>query len=98
MKKIWEQITRETWTKGNFARDRLGVSVSIRSPNAVKFCAVGWIKKVYQKASTEDCFLNLRHKFREANGLPDDKSIAGWNDVPERTFEEVLEAFKKADL
>jgi hypothetical protein len=39
------------------------------------------------------------YEFKSVNAIGDDiGSLVEWNDAPERTFEEVKEAFKKANL
>ena len=90
MSKIWEEITKETWTQESEARDSLDQVTMPLSRDAVKWCALGWIMKNYP--SEYQIALDL---FKEANNIP---IIAKWNDDPERTFEEVQAKFKEADL
>lgn len=40
--------------------------------------------------------LTMAHLFKTANGLPMEDSIGNWNDAPERTKAEVLDAFDVA--
>lgn len=87
--KIWEQITEETWERGP------GGVAGAR-------CAIQWISKIYELSND---YRTALIKFTSTLGRPelwdtDDLffCITNWNDAPERTFEEVLEAFKKADL
>ena len=54
-------------------------------------CSIMWIASKYRDENLRDA----RNKFRCVN---DSESIIKWNDAPERTFAEVKEAFRKADL
>lgn len=86
MKKIHELITPETWCQNNFAQ--------YKNPGdqyGVKWCALGWIHKVYRddNPSKKESLL--------CNAIGIDW-LTQWNDAPERTFEDVLNGFIKADL
>lgn len=52
---------------------------------------MGWLRYVYPQGFTE-AWAKLEPLIGNA------KSLAAWNDAPERTFEEVKAAFQKADL
>lgn len=92
-KKIHEQITEETWCKGADARDGDGISVYIGSPDACAFCAYAWLMNVY--GTRYDQVWKHRNHLLNTVGTA---ALSSWNDTPERTFAEVLAAFKAADL
>lgn len=81
----------EAWTKGAAARDDGGVPVSFDSERAVCFCGIGATWKVQERKSMaiDESGENLLH--RVAGGR-----FGSWNDAPERTHAEVLEAFDRA--
>ncbi len=90
MPKIWQQITPESWCRNATARDDIGKSVAPFSSYACQWCALGWIIKIYP-----DDIVNVIRTFNNSIGL--EKEISKWNDFSAE-FEEVREAFKKADL
>lgn len=85
MLKICEQITPETWGKGEEIIPHV-----IDGKGNPKRCAIQWIWDVYQNTG-----IKIQRQLRDSLGVD---SIVMWNDAPERTFEEVKEAFRKADL
>lgn len=54
-----------------------------------RHCAAGWIRKIYG----EKDYIIAYSKLVDVVG-----PVREWNDAPERTFPEVLAAFKAADL
>lgn len=96
-KKIWEQITEETWCQGTYGRDRYGCSNWGRDA-AVQMCAAAWIKARYSDVDTIDLTTPdseiILQKFADSNGLR--RGFAPWNDSS--TFAEVHAALKQADL
>lgn len=88
-KKIHEQITEETWCKGTAYRDRHGTPTG--TSTACQACAEAWGQEIYGRVARN----GARGQFRRVNGII---KIVSWNDAPERTFSEVLAAFKAADL
>ena len=87
--KIHELITPETWCKGSIARDNNDGRCSVGYDGACKWCANGWILKVY--GSDVAPFVEAKLKIAEGG-----TTIPIWNDLS--TFDEVFEAFFKADL
>lgn len=86
-KKIHEQITEETWCKGEWARTADGDSIGPLDPLACKWCMYGWIRRAYSRIGP------ARNSLADVVGTP---AIGDWND--DHTFAEVLAAFKAADL
>lgn len=82
MKKIYQQITPETWCQG---KTRIGPA----------YCALGWIYKVY--GGNENSYVK-QLTFKRVIGARNIPSVAFWNDKEGRTFAHVLCAFKEADL
>jgi len=73
------------WTQGDFARDGEGNPARI-DRYAACFCAVGALVAV-------DAEPEATPFLRDALGVC---SISFWNDAPERTHAEVVEAFRRA--
>lgn len=92
--KIYEQITPETWCQRSYAEDKDGRSVQSEAPEAVKWCAMGWLRKVYRYQNAT--YFDVVNHMHKEMGLH--KYIGSWNDQPERKFEEVLELFKKVNI
>lgn len=90
MPKIWEQITPLNWCKGAIAKGPNGSAVN-DIKDGCSFCAIGWIEKVYPG---ENEYRDARLALRQAVSGP----VSEWNDNPNTKFEEVKEAFKRADL
>ena len=92
----------ENWTKKEDARNAQGEAVNIRDVHAVKWCAMGAIRREIAPTTRETIDIvtvrmmaRLRSILRDASGcvhiLPTE-----WNDAPERTHAEVLTAFDNA--
>lgn len=91
--KIWEFLElhgSSIWTKGAFARDSTGIQTQVLSPEAVAWCSIGLLMKFARMSRCED--------FRAAAGIAYRETTSYWNDDSKRMFEDVLAAFKKADL
>lgn len=87
--KIWEQITPETWCQKAYAKDGSGKPTFPENPQACQWCALGWIAKTYPKFGFATSVRHLGSTVRT-------NCVSSWNDSS--TFEEVREAFRKADL
>lgn len=102
--KVHEWLTEEKWTKGAMARDVDGGVAAAVAERAVCWCATGAILKTYgpgrlytiRNYPAETMRLRLqRHVFKKYERS---KGLIEWNDAPERTFDEVLTAFKELDM
>jgi len=84
------------WTQRVYARDLDGNPMGVKSPSAVCFCADGAIRKAYIENGEllQLQLLKLRVHLRESGHV----SIPGWNDAPNRTYEEVVETLRKLDI
>lgn len=79
--------------KFSFAGDSEGRVISVMDTNAVSFCTLGLIFHV----SNEDFDYQRNTKVSEyIQAVIGENSIQSWNDQPERTKEDVLEALDKA--
>lgn len=97
MVKIHEQITPETWCKNHIAVDKYGKYVSYDSADAIKWCSLGWIKKVYGVAKSFELELKVLDHI-DLGGWIGEGILTQWQDSEERTFEEIKAAFKSAEL
>ena len=90
--KAWQLLhSPEKWCKGQLAMDMHGNKVEPFSDTAERFCAVGAIRRAYGYDSHSDI---VKEKLRDAVG----RLIPGWNDAPERTWEEVYGKLKALDI
>lgn len=91
--KAWQLIQkRSSWIKHYWAKNSIGNTVDPESVRACKWCAQGAIRRVYKSdseiLSAEAKLLRfLRRRW-----------ITNWNDAPERTHAQVIEAMRKADV
>ncbi len=76
-------ITRNNWCQKAFVKKNSVTGETMR-------CATEWLVR-YGPANLEAA----RQKLLEVIG---GKIIITWNDAPDRTYEQVVEAFKSADL
>ncbi len=100
MTKIHEQITPETWGKGASVMYSNGMPCyNDTDPNAARWCALGWARKVYADDGTNklNSIYNKMDTYLESKTYPGDY-VSRWNDAPERTFEEVKEMFTVLDI
>ena len=79
----------EKWTKGKYARNKAGELADIKE--GACWCVDGALTLCY---SGDSEYYKARKRLRNVVGF----SIIGWNDAPERTFEEVQAALRKADV
>jgi hypothetical protein len=89
MTKAW-QLVQSGWCQGVSALDSQGNGVVPESPSASRWCIHGALSRVYGEG-TDDAH------FRLAKSIGFWTTIH-WNDDPNRTQAEVVEALKKADL
>lgn len=92
--KIRELLTdKSKWTKGYDAQDISGERTSPMSEEAVCWCLAGALHRCYlpeQRQEIQDKIgLNISILFA---------SIVGWNDMPDRTFEEVKALVEELDI
>jgi hypothetical protein len=79
------------WTKGVIARNSNGERVAGYDPSATCFCLYGAIKRCYPGYAAEETFSRIQEC------VPDRDAI-GWNDAPERTYDEVITLLKELDI
>jgi hypothetical protein len=81
------------WTQGEFARTKTGRKTPPKSPSATCFCASGAVIRATGAAGVaEGLFSQEFRVLRQAvRG-----NVVIWNDAPERTQAEVLQAFDRA--
>lgn len=93
--KIWEFLEAngdKVWTQRTLATDSKSHVVDVFDPTAQCFCSLGLLYKFYGSACIEQ-----EYQFAEVLKISP-LAISVWNDNVNRTFQDVLEAFKKADL
>lgn len=88
--KIWEQINETNWCRGFYAYDARKRKVYPKDPDAVKWCALGWLIRENRDSKLTD-FSNTPLALKVGN-------ISNWNDAPGRTWQEVRDVFKGLDL
>lgn len=70
---------RNNWTQGDFAVDSCGKDVSIRSDRAVKFCAIGAVRRTGHKNNVDYSW--AEHLLSETAKLYHDDEITHVNDT-----------------
>ncbi len=89
--------TPHKWTQGTYAQDSEGWSVTVSSADAVCYCAHGAIAAVGGLGSERtDAMADAVAEVLELPGKHEYNRLPPWNDAPERTHAEVMEAFDKA--
>ena len=83
------------WTQGAGARSGNGGVVLGSDVTAVCWCVIGAIGKCYP--SNAESLAAMHKVWLELNKNGFD-GIANWNDDPGRTYEEVVEVLRKADV
>ena len=83
--------TPEKWLQGGHAKNVEGEYVDPESKDAICWCSLGAAWAVTHSTPEDSYFTALEYvrKFT-------DKDLLFWNDDPERTHEEVMNAFDKA--
>lgn len=84
------------WTQGAFARHADGIPDSPSAVFATCWCIAGAIAKVYSRGKMDGgSYHEMRLKMLE---VTDTEGLAEFNDAPERTHAEVLEAVRRAGI
>ena len=96
--------SRPAWTKGTMARNKYRHEIRVTNPNAVKFCAYGAVGRVLNENANDA----ISNEFRSAESylrseVPIDsnfsywgRSVDGFNDQDNTSFEDVRALFKRA--
>jgi hypothetical protein len=96
-KTVYELLeSPERWMKGAYSnREVIAQTDGVNDPDATCFCIQGAIRKIYTVRSD-----NNRYVTKVKNTLPlhHYEYLHEWNDAPERTHAEVLEAVRKAGI
>lgn len=90
------------WTKFEMARDSNGEECHEKSPLATCFCVEGACIRIYGNGDRNMLYeewpsVKAEMKLKNSLGIKYG-NIARWNDAPERTHAEVLEAVKRAGI
>ena len=87
-KKISELLTDESkWCRFDPARDKDGIPTAPKSPEAVRWCLLGAASRCGYTFDERSSFFYTAEK----KISPEGAAITGWQDAPERTFDEVRE-------
>jgi hypothetical protein len=82
----------ERWTKNAVARNQYGAAIPhTHDPDACKWCLYGALLRVYGSGN----YWPFEDKLLKTLGR---ETVAPWNDDPERTHAQVLEAVTKAGI
>lgn len=79
-----------SWCQGNYAQDKHGHAVDVFGDDAVRFCAIGAIKRANGGNAWAECrefgyFIHRQYGFQYFEA-------SNWNDAEERTQDEVRAA------
>ena len=84
------------WTQLTYGRDAEGAPArNFLAGQTVQFCADGHLLKAVEKIGGRDFAMAPLYAALEP-GLPEDKDLVRWNDVPDRRPEEVRQLFQAA--
>ena len=83
----------EKWTQGAFQRNARGLAVEPRC-GAVAYCAYGAIRETCAESQQFEIMSRLVNCINRHGGCC--YELAPWNDAPERTYAEVMQAFDRA--
>jgi len=88
------EIVEAGWTQWTFARDENGTDVAYDNPRAVKFCMWGAFYLAYkEKFGVEYGEDDALNREMDKKGMD-----ASWNDLPERTQEQVVTRLREIAL
>lgn len=85
----------ESWTKGNFARDRFGHGVKPSDATAVCWCLAGAAMRCYNDGLREGVVNQLFNRVWQRHK---ELSLSGWNDRDTTTHADVLALLKELDV
>lgn len=88
--KAAEFLDQHEWCQGTYARDAEGNPRVAHSREAVRFCLIGALLRVY----VGDSFFQVRAQITEAL----QQHPPNWNDAPERTKADVVNLLKELNL
>jgi len=91
--KVKKFLTKRRWTKGAVALTKRGRTCSTSCRWATKFCLIGAVRKCYHELEERRNVLS-----RIAAALNNTNGIAGFNDHPSTTFEQVKALVVKLDV
>lgn len=83
----------EKWTQKIWAKDSLGDPCMWNQPSACCWCLHGAVSRCYQH-DWPLCEIMLDTLVGKIPG----KDLWGWNDAPERTYEEVVGLLRELDI
>src|ERR1700733_6944129 len=95
--------TKDSWTKGAYAKDKRGRPVWIQGDSACKFCLSGAISRCYPTDKRQKQVIRkivdylVKIGQGKANGHIDD-SIVDWNDKKSRKFKDVRKLILKLNV
>lgn len=81
-------LLQSGWTKGAFAKNKVGENVCALDPGAVCYCLLGALKKIVLPVSTS-LFDSLYKDFCDAGEFTE---MTQWNDAEERKLEDLMDA------
>ena len=87
----------KTWTQGSYGRDYNGDPAGPQGGFATSWCILGAASKVYpgfNDHKRQEILVRLK-RYAVVHGFG---SISGWNDAPNRTFEEVKALVKELNI
>lgn len=88
--KAYELLSQPgAWTQRTMARDKYGEGTAIFSSNAVCWCVMGAIKKIYP-GNYFDYWGEVEDALRT--------TVQDWNDAPERTQEDAVALLKELNI
>ncbi len=96
--KAWKLFkSKENWCKGWFALSKEKMNVSANSPDAIKWCAVGALRKAYNQDTL--VYFEMERKLHNYVDLKTRfDEIAKWNDHENQRWGRVKAVLKRLDI
>ena len=88
------------WTQNRYARNKEGIATPIKDENAVCWCIIGGVYKLYDGPDQLRVEMKIRDVIAKKENSPNPNwiSVTEWQDHPNRTLQEVLEVLKEAGV
>jgi hypothetical protein len=97
IEKAIELMDQYKWTQGSYARDKQENPEETFSRYACSFCALGFLGRARYELKVVEGYERAAESLVEA-ALPEGYfNIAGYNDDPSTTKEDILNLFRKAN-
>jgi len=98
--KVSQFLNETNWTQGAAARNQSGEPVAPGSPDATCFCLLGAMRRCYPGYTFdfESAMLRITHAIHRRVKYSVFIPVQDFNDQPGRTFDEIAEVIREAQV